>query len=53
MKHNDIDLENWKDSDINTDSLWLIKERDKSSKHKTIILFSNTNIFLFSTFITL
>lgn len=30
---NDIDLKNWKDSDIWTDSLWIIKERDKSGKH--------------------
>lgn len=36
MKHNDLDIENWKDSDINTDSLWLIKERDKSGKHENI-----------------
>lgn len=36
MKHNDLDIENWKNSDINTDSLWLIKERDKSGKHKNI-----------------
>ncbi len=36
MKHNDLDIENWKDSDINTDSLWLIKERDKSGKHANI-----------------
>ena len=36
MKYNDIDLQNWKECDINTDSLWLIKERDKSGKHKNI-----------------
>lgn len=36
MKYNDIDLKNWKDSDINTDSLWIIKERDKSGKHKNV-----------------
>ncbi|MDQ3801132.1 MAG: DNA adenine methylase [Acidobacteriota bacterium] len=36
MKFNDIDLEDWKDSDINTDSLWLINERDKSGKHENI-----------------
>lgn len=34
MKYNDINVENWKDSDINTDSLWLLKERDKSGKHE-------------------
>lgn len=28
-KFNDIDLENWKESDIWTDSLWLINEKDK------------------------
>ncbi len=30
---NDIDLKNWKASDIWTDSLWIINERDKSGKH--------------------
>ena len=33
-KFNDIDLKNWKNSDIWTDSLWLISERDKSGKHE-------------------
>jgi len=34
MPHfNDLDLQNWKDSEIWTDSLWLINERDKSGKH--------------------
>ncbi len=32
-KFNDIDLENWKESDVWTDSLWIIHERDKSGKH--------------------
>ena len=32
-RFNDIDLENWKESDIWTDSLWIINERDKSGKH--------------------
>lgn len=36
MKHNDLNLENWKNLDINTDSLWLINERDKSGKHSNI-----------------
>jgi len=36
MKHNDLSLKNWKKIDISTDSLWLIKERDKSGKHKNI-----------------
>jgi DNA modification methylase len=35
-KFNDIDLREWKNCDINTDSLWLIKERDKRGKHKNI-----------------
>lgn len=30
---NDLDLKNWKDSDVWTDSLWIIQERDKSGKH--------------------
>lgn len=34
MPHfNDLDLKKWKDSEIWTDSLWLISERDKSGKH--------------------
>jgi hypothetical protein len=32
-KFNDLDIENWKESDIWTDSLWIINERDKSGKH--------------------
>lgn len=28
--------DNWKQTDINVDSLWLIQERDKSGKHKNI-----------------
>ena len=36
MKYNDLDLQNWKELDINTDSLWLINSRDKSGKHKNI-----------------
>lgn len=36
MKHNDLNLDNWKECDIKTDSLWLIKERDKSGKHANI-----------------
>jgi len=30
---NDIDLDNWKTSEVWTDSLWIISERDKSGKH--------------------
>ena len=30
---NDIDLNDWKESEIWTDSLWIIQERDKSGKH--------------------
>ncbi len=33
MKFNDLDINNWKETDINTDSLWLIDERDKQGKH--------------------
>ena len=36
MKHNDLNIDAWKECDINTDSLWLIKERDKSGKHQNI-----------------
>ncbi|MDX9744130.1 MAG: DNA methyltransferase [Arcobacteraceae bacterium] len=36
MKYNDLDLTNWKTIDLNTDSLWMISERDKSGKHKNI-----------------
>ncbi|HBH46485.1 MAG: hypothetical protein A2445_04005 [Candidatus Jacksonbacteria bacterium RIFOXYC2_FULL_44_29] len=30
---NDLNLNNWKESEIWTDSLWIIPERDKSGKH--------------------
>lgn len=33
MKFNDLDLTDWKNCGIETDSLWLINERDKSGKH--------------------
>jgi len=36
MKYNDIDLAEWKTCGIETDSLWLISERDKSGKHENI-----------------
>jgi SAM-dependent methyltransferase len=36
VKYNDLDMEKWQESDINTDSLWLIAERDKSGKHKNV-----------------
>ncbi|MCU0239198.1 MAG: site-specific DNA-methyltransferase, partial [Pyrinomonadaceae bacterium] len=36
MKYNDLNIENWKELNINTDSLWLISERDKSGKHSNI-----------------
>lgn len=36
MKFNDLDLSNWRDLQVNTDSLWLINSRDKSGKHKNI-----------------
>ncbi len=32
-RFNDIDLNNWKDSDVETDSLWIINSRDNSGKH--------------------
>ncbi|MBC7899594.1 MAG: hypothetical protein H7070_06025 [Saprospiraceae bacterium] len=35
-KFNDLDLENWRECEVNTDSLWLIGERDKSGKHKNV-----------------
>ncbi|MBQ2386766.1 MAG: DNA adenine methylase [Bacteroidales bacterium] len=31
-----VNKENWKESDINVDSLWLIDERDKSGKHANV-----------------
>ncbi len=34
MKYNDLDLKNWQELDINTDSLWIISQRDKTGKHK-------------------
>lgn len=36
MKINDIDLNDWKNNDVNVNSLWLINERDKSGKHTNI-----------------
>ena len=30
---NDLNLNNWKESEIWTDSLWIINERDKTGKH--------------------
>lgn len=35
-RFNDIDLENWRETDVNTDSLWLIGERTKTGKHKNV-----------------
>lgn len=31
-----IDITNWRDTDINVDSLWIINERDKSGKHANV-----------------
>ena len=31
--YNDLNLKNWKNLDIWTDSLWVIPERDKTGKH--------------------
>lgn len=36
MKYNDLNLTEWKNCGIETDSLWLIKERDKSGRHENI-----------------
>lgn len=36
MKFNDLDLSNWKNLEVNTNSLWLIDSRDKTGKHKNI-----------------
>ena len=36
MKYNDLDIKNWKELDINVDSLWIIGERDKSGKHANV-----------------
>lgn len=35
-KFNDLDLENWRDCDVNTDSLWIIGERTKTGKHRNV-----------------
>jgi DNA modification methylase len=36
MKFNDINLADWKNLEIDVNSLWIINERDKSGKHKNI-----------------
>lgn len=36
MNINDLDFTNWKDIDINVDSLWIYNQRDKTGKHKNI-----------------
>lgn len=36
MKFNDLDLTEWKDCGIETDSLWFFNERDKGGKHANI-----------------
>jgi len=35
-KFNDLNLKDWKNCDINIDSLWLIDKRDNSGRHKNI-----------------
>ncbi|MBQ7449216.1 MAG: DNA adenine methylase [Paludibacteraceae bacterium] len=35
-KINDIDMTHWRDSGVNVESLWIIKERDKSGKHANV-----------------
>ncbi len=36
MNFNDQEINNWKESDINVESLWNIEQRDKSGKHSNI-----------------
>lgn len=36
MNFNDLNITDWKNLDIDVNSLWLINERDKSGKHKNI-----------------
>lgn len=36
MKFNDLDINNWKNLEIDVNSLWIINERDKTGKHKNI-----------------
>ena len=36
MKFNDLEINNWKESDINVESLWHIEQRDKTGKHSNI-----------------
>lgn len=36
MKINDLNIDDWKNLDIDVNSLWLINERDKSGKHMNI-----------------
>lgn len=36
MLFNDIDIDNWKEADIDVNSLWLIDERAKGGKHSNI-----------------
>ena len=63
-KFNDIDLADWKNSEVWTDSLWMIDERDKSGKHNNfyhgnfvpqiprqlILRYSKTNDLIFDPF---
>lgn len=36
MAFNDLNIDDWKQLDIDVNSLWLINERDKSGKHKNV-----------------
>ncbi|MDR2841341.1 MAG: DNA adenine methylase [Paludibacter sp.] len=36
MNNDEFDVKNWKETNILTDSLWLINERDKSGKHANV-----------------
>ena len=40
-----INKENWKEADLNVDSLWIINERDKSGKHANV--YHSPQLFLF------
>ncbi|MDR0666956.1 MAG: site-specific DNA-methyltransferase [Campylobacteraceae bacterium] len=35
-KYNDLDFDDWKNLNIDVNSLWLINKRDKNGKHKNI-----------------
>ncbi|MCK5475394.1 MAG: hypothetical protein KAI71_02330 [Candidatus Pacebacteria bacterium] len=50
---NDENLKNWKESEIWTDSLWMISEQDKSGKYGNIselLIGNSTNRNIFKKF---